>query len=225
MRKIKIRLVAMIFSLISIILVMTMSINAEAKNINLASKSYKNKLIRFHTIANSDSDEDQELKLKVRDEVIKYLKPKLEKSSSITESERIIKQEYSNLEKISKNVILKNGYNYDVKIGIDYSNFPTKQYSNIVLPAGKYKALKIIIGEGKGKNWWCVMFPPLCFVDEESGVIDKKTDKKLKEVLTKEEYELITQKNQSEVGKVKMKFKIVEIIEKIDEKAKMSEII
>ncbi|GAA3641422.1 stage II sporulation protein R [Asaccharospora irregularis] len=225
MRKIKIRLVAMIFSLISIILVMTMSINAEAKKINLASKSYKNKLIRFHTIANSDSDEDQELKLKVRDEVIKYLKPKLEKSSSITESERIIKQEYSNLEKISKNVILKNGYNYDVKIGIDYSNFPTKQYSNIVLPAGKYKALKIIIGEGKGKNWWCVMFPPLCFVDEESGVIDKKTDKKLKEVLTKEEYELITQKNQSEVGKVKMKFKIVEIIEKIDEKAKMSEII
>lgn len=215
----------MIFSLISIILVMTMSINAEAKKINLASKSYKNKLIRFHTIANSDSDEDQELKLKVRDEVIKYLKPKLEKSSSITESERIIKQEYSNLEKISKNVILKNGYNYDVKIGIDYSNFPTKQYSNIVLPAGKYKALKIIIGEGKGKNWWCVMFPPLCFVDEESGVIDKKTDKKLKEVLTKEEYELITQKNQSEVGKVKMKFKIVEIIEKIDEKAKMSEII
>lgn len=225
MRKIKIRLVAMIFSLISIILVMTMSINAEAKKINLASKSYKNKLIRFHTIANSDSDEDQELKLKVRDEVIKYLKPKLDKSSSITESERIIKQEYSNLEKISKNVILKNGYNYDVKIGIDYSNFPTKQYSNIVLPAGKYKALKIIIGEGKGKNWWCVMFPPLCFVDEESGVIDKKTDKKLKEVLTKEEYELITQKNQSEVGKVKMKFKIVEIIEKIDEKAKMSEII
>lgn len=215
----------MIFSLISIILVMTMSINAEAKKINLASKSYKNKLIRFHTIANSDSDEDQELKLKVRDEVIKYLKPKLEKSSSITESERIIKKEYSNLEKISKNVILKNGYNYDVKIGIDYSNFPTKQYSNIVLPAGKYKALKIIIGEGKGKNWWCVMFPPLCFVDEESGVIDKKTDKKLKEVLTKEEYELITQKNQSEVGKVKMKFKIVEIIEKIDEKAKMSEII
>lgn len=215
----------MIFSLISIILVMTMSINAEAKKINLASKSYKNKLIRFHTIANSDSDEDQELKLKVRDEVIKYLKPKLDKSSSITESERIIKQEYSNLEKISKNVILKNGYNYDVKIGIDYSNFPTKQYSNIVLPAGKYKALKIIIGEGKGKNWWCVMFPPLCFVDEESGVIDKKTDKKLKEVLTKEEYELITQKNQSEVGKVKMKFKIVEIIEKIDEKAKMSEII
>lgn len=210
----------MIFSLISIICVMTVSINAEAKKIDIASEDYKNKLIRFHTIANSDSDEDQALKLKVRDELIKYLKPKLENSKSIEESEKIIKSEYGNLEKISKDVILKNGYNYHVKVGIEYSNFPTKQYSNIVLPAGKYKALKVIIGEGKGKNWWCVMFPPLCFVDEDNGVIDKKTDKKLKEILTKEEYDLITQKNQNDVDKTKMKFKIVEIVEKINEKIK-----
>ena len=92
------------------------------------------------------------LKLKVRDAIIDYLQPKLEKSRSIEESEEIIKNEYEKLEKISKNIIKENGYNYDVKLGIEYSEFPTKQYSNVVLPAGEYKALRVIIGEGKGKT-------------------------------------------------------------------------
>jgi len=103
-----------------------------------------------------------------------------------------------------------------VKVGITYSKFPTKQYSNMVLPAGEYKALKVVIGKGEGKNWWCVMFPPLCFVDEENGVIDKETDEKLRSVLTDDEYKLITQKDRDSVGKTKMKFKIVEIMEKIE---------
>ena len=71
------------------------------------------------------------------------------------------------IKRISKNIISKNGYTYEVKVNLEYSKFPAKQYSNMVLPAGEYKALRIIIGEGEGKNWWCVMFPPLCFVDEE----------------------------------------------------------
>ena len=196
--KIKIRLSILILSLVAIISIMTISISGEVKKISNASQDYKDKLIRFHVIANSDSDEDQNLKLKVRDAVINYLQPKLLESESIEESELIIKREYSELEKISKNIILQNGYNYDVKIGIDYSEFPTKQYSNVVLPAGEYKALKIIIGEGSGKNWWCVMFPPLCFVDEEKGIIDKDTDDKLREVLTEEEYNLIAQKTSNQ---------------------------
>ena len=116
---------------------------------------------------------------------------------------------------ISKNIILENGYKYDVSVGIDYSTFPTKQYSNVVLPAGEYKALRIIIGEGKGKNWWCVMFPPLCFVDEQSSIIDTDTDEKLREVLTEEEYELIAQNNKKQVNQVEVKFKIVEILQNI----------
>ena len=215
MNKIKNRLIILILSLIGIITVMTVTITGEAKKIDVAAESYKEKLIRFHVIANSDSDEDQELKLKVRDEVIKYLQPKLAKSGSIGESEEIIKNEYDKLEEISKNIISENGYNYDVKVGIEYSNFPTKQYSSVILPAGEYKALKIIIGEGKGKNWWCVMFPPLCFVDEENGVIDKETDEKLKSVLTDEEYELITQKTDKKMNRVQVKFKIVEVLESI----------
>lgn len=213
--KIKIRLSILILSLIAIISIMTISISGEVKKISTASEDYKHKLIRFHVIANSDSDEDQNLKLKVRDAIINYLQPKLLESESIEESESIIKKEYDELEKISKNIISENGYDYDVKVGIDYSEFPTKQYSNIVLPAGEYKALRIIIGEGKGKNWWCVMFPPLCFVDEQKGIIDKDTDDKLREVLTEEEYELISQKTSKQMNRVQVKFKIVEIIQNI----------
>ena len=213
--KIKIRLSILILSLIAIISIMTISISGEVKKISAASEDYKDKLIRFHVIANSDSEEDQNLKLKLRDAIINYLQPKLLESESIEESELIIKKEYDELEKISKNIILENGYDYDVKVGIDYSKVPTKQYSNVVLPAGEYKALRIIIGEGKGKNWWCVMFPPLCFVDEQKGIIDKDTDDKLREVLTEEEYELISQKTSKQVDRVQIKFKIVEIIQDI----------
>ena len=213
--KIKVRLSILVLSLIAVMSIMSISISGEVKKISTASEDYKNKLIRFHVIANSDSDEDQNLKLKVRDAVIDYLQPKLELSSSIEESETIIKSEYKELENISKNIVLENGYKYDISVGIDYSTFPTKQYSNVVLPAGEYKSLRIIIGEGKGKNWWCVMFPPLCFVDEQSSIIDTETDKKLREILTEEEYELIAQNNKKQVNKVEVKFKIVEILQNI----------
>ena len=213
--KIKVRLSILVLSLIAVMSIMSISISGEVKKISTASEDYKNKLIRFHVIANSDSDEDQNLKLKVRDAVIDYLQQKLDLSSSIEESETIIKSEYKELENISKNIVLENGYKYDISVGIDYSTFPTKQYSNVVLPAGEYKALRIIIGEGKGKNWWCVMFPPLCFVDEQSSIIDTETDKKLREILTEEEYELIAQNNKKQVNKVEVKFKIVEILQNI----------
>ena len=212
LRIIKARLVILILSLITIISIMSVTIKSEADKINNISENYKEKLIRFHVIANSDTEEDQELKLKVRDEIISYLQPKLENSSSIEESEKIITSEYDNLQSISRKTILDNGNNYDVKVGIEYSNFPTKQYSNVVLPAGEYKALKVVIGEGKGKNWWCVMFPPLCFVDEENGVIDKSTDEKLQSILDEDEYNLITTKNKKERNAVKFKFKIVEVV-------------
>lgn len=201
--------------LVVVLITSTFVIIKEVNKIEACTYDYKDKLIRFHVIANSDSDKDQKLKLKVRDEVISYLQPKLENSNSIEESEKIIKNEYKTLENISKKVISKNGYNYTVKVGLEYSNFPAKQYSSVVLPAGKYKALRIIIGEGKGKNWWCVMFPPLCFVDDQNGIIDEKTDKKLKEVLTEEEYDLIMAKNKNEVKNLEFKFKITEVFQNI----------
>ena len=201
--------------LVVVLITSTFVIIKEVNKIEACTYDYKDKLIRFHVIANSDSDKDQKLKLKVRDEVISYLQPKLENSNSIEESEKIIKNEYKTLENISKKVISKNGYNYIVKVGLEYSNFPAKQYSSVVLPAGKYKALRIIIGEGKGKNWWCVMFPPLCFIDDQNGIIYEKTDKKLKEVLTEEEYDLIMAKNKNEFKNLEFKFKITEVFQNI----------
>lgn len=173
---------------------------------------YKEKLIRFHVIANSDSKEDQELKLRVRDKIIAYLSPKLEKSKSIEETKTIIEKNINDIKEIASDEIKENSKSYTVSANLGYSNFPTKKYSNIVLPAGNYKALKIVIGEGKGKNWWCVMFPPLCFVDINHGITDKKTEKNLKKVLTKEEYSMVVVDNSNSV---KLKFKLVEVIEKV----------
>ena len=215
--KMKIRIVLSVLMLIVTVGLMATCIYAQVSKIDIASENYKDKLIRFHVLANSDSEEDQQLKLKVRDAVIDYLQPKLRDSKSINESERIILEEEGNLINICRDMIEKNGYNYDVHIDLGYSKFPTKQYSSVVLPAGEYKALRILIGKGQGKNWWCVMFPPLCFVDKQNNVIDKETDAKLREVLTEEEYKLIVEKDNDKVDDLTIKFKIVEIIQKIKE--------
>ncbi len=214
-KNIKIRIVIFTTLLIVIMGTMINCIYGQVNKINSLSDNYKNKLIRFHVLANSDSDEDQNLKLKVRDELIQYLQPKLQNSKSLKESENIILEEKNNLIDICEKVIKDNGYKYTVDVQLGYSKFPAKQYSSVVLPAGEYKSLKVLIGEAKGKNWWCVMFPPLCFVDEKNNVIDEKTDKKLKEILTKEEYELIIEKDNVKVSQLEIKFKIVEIIQKI----------
>lgn len=212
MRKFKLYLA--VIALISTLSLMTVTINGEINKIKNNSYNYKEKLIRFHVLANSDSKSDQDLKLEVRDAVVEYLRPELEKSKNISESEKIIESKYQEIKEVAKKVIKENGYNYDISVKLDYSDFPTKQYSNVVLPAGKYKALKVIIGEGKGQNWWCVMFPPLCFVDEKA-YIDDKTDEKLKMILTEEEYDFITYDNEKDLTRVKVKFKIAEIMDNL----------
>ncbi|KIL08736.1 stage II sporulation protein R [Clostridium botulinum] len=166
----------------------------------------KNSLIRFHVIANSDTNEDQSLKLKVRDEVINYLYPYLNKSDSLDESREIIKNNFEEVKLISEKVIKENNYNYDVDIELSRENFPEKAYGNIVLPQGNYEAFRIIIGSGQGRNWWCVMFPPLCFVDESKAKIEyEKTQNKIKEEVNKKDSK----------DNIKIKFKVVEVIDNL----------
>ncbi|ADL52779.1 stage II sporulation protein R [Clostridium cellulovorans] len=156
------------------------------------------KLIRFHVIANSDSDDDQKLKLKVRDEVLKFIAPKLKESKSIDESRGLIMENDQNIKNIAKEIINKNGYNYSVKTTLGQCNFPVKEYGNIILPAGEYEAYRIVIGDGEGKNWWCVMFPPLCFVDITKGqVAYEETKEEMKTVLNDEEYSYIDKEKDS----------------------------
>lgn len=122
-------------------------------------------LIRLHVIANSDSDEDQALKLKVRDAVIEYLQ-KQDDLHTVDDTREYLEANLGSLEKISEGIIAANGRDYSAhaKLGVRY--IPEKTYGDITFPAGNYEALNITLGDGKGENWWCVLFPPLCLLDE-----------------------------------------------------------
>ncbi|MGL5633696.1 MAG: stage II sporulation protein R [Sarcina sp.] len=167
------------------------------------------KLIRFHVLANSDSTEDQNLKIKVRDAVIAYINPYLENSESIENSREILKSKEEEIIEIAKKVIKKEGYDYKVAVELGKSNFPVKTYGNVTLPQGEYEAFRILIGEAKGQNWWCVMFPPLCFIDMSKGQISyEESEEQLKQFLDEEEYKMITEEKESE--KIKVEFKFLE---------------
>ncbi len=199
-----------IISLLVIALLGGLSLREVYKN----REAYGDKLIRFHVIANSDSPEDQSLKLQVRDKVIDSMNEKFKNSTSLQQSKEIILESLEEIESIAKAEARNNGSSYDINVDFGQHNFPTKSYGSFTLPAGEYEAVRIVIGEGKGENWWCVMFPPLCFIDMTNGLTDEKTKTQLANVLTEEEYNMITKaKDDSEVT-LKLKFKIVEIFER-----------
>ena len=166
-------------------------------------------VFRLHVIANSDSNEDQNLKYLVRDELISYMKSISKNTSTKEEAISIANNNISQFYNIAKKVIVDNSYNYDVTIKIGNFPFPTKTYGDISLPAGFYDALRVEIGEAKGQNWWCVMFPSLCFVDVSNGVVPKESMENLQSNLLEEDYNLIS----SEDISYKAKFKLVELFE------------
>ncbi len=158
----------LIFSLaliISFIYMVSFHSNSQEAYMNL-----KDGIIRLHVKANSDTEEDQALKLKVRDRILKETAPLLEKSESIEETRAIVKENLDNIKSIAEEVIKEEGKDYKVEVNFGMTSFPTRKYGEMVLPAGEYEALLVTIGEGKGQNWWCVMFPPLCFVEMTHGV-------------------------------------------------------
>jgi len=174
----------------------------------------KDTLIRFHVIANSDKNEDQNLKLKVKNQVIDYLYPYLNASESLDQSRKIIKDKMNEVKKLAEQVIKENNYKYEVKVELSKENFPEKSYGKITLPQGNYEAFRIIIGSGQGKNWWCVMFPPLCFVDETKAEVEyDKTENRLNSIKD----ELDKQENTKSENKddVQIKFKLVEIFKSL----------
>lgn len=192
----------------------------------------KNSVIRFHVIANSDNEEDQNLKINVKNKVINYLYPYLNASQSLYESRQIIKDRMEEVKKLAEEVIKDNNYKYRIQVELSRENFPDKSYGNITLPQGNYEAFTIIIGDGCGRNWWCVMFPPLCFVDESKAEVEyDKTEKKInsKKNDLNLEIELNSDENKSEEldtenydndkqnneNNVQIKFKIVEILKSI----------
>ena len=173
---------------------------------NAVSSNLSNNFFRLHILANSDSKSDQELKLKVRDNIIKYMNNQNFKTKA--EASNYVQNNLSKFYEIAEQTIFDNGYNYSVNIQIGNFYFPTKNYGNISLPAGFYDGIKIEIGEAEGQNWWCSLFPPLCFVDISSGVVDEENLKSLEENLNNEEFNLITSSSDT----IKFKFKIIELL-------------
>lgn len=196
------------YILISLLLFIYLSICA-LSYVNAVSSNIQNSVFRLHVIANSNQEEDQNLKYLVRDKILEYINSI---SQDYNTKEDIIKIANSNIEeikKIAENVVLENGYNYPIKVSIGNFAFPTKTYGDITFPAGFYDALKVEIGEAEGKNWWCVMFPPLCFVDVTSGIVPDESKENLKNNLSQEEYDLISDNSTD----IEIKFKIVEVLQ------------
>lgn len=169
-------------------------------------KSIAKKVVRLHIIPNSNSTFDQNLKLQVRDKIVEYLSPKLLKSNSIEESKIIIADNTENIKQIAKEITSQYS-NYEINVSLGESKFPTKSYDNYSFPAGTYDALKITIGEGAGNNWWCVMFPPLCFTSSAVGAFSEESEEILENSLSKEELNAIKNTNQPNV---QIKFKFLE---------------
>ena len=178
--------------------------------VSAVSTNISSSVFRLHVIANSDSCEDQNLKFIVRDKILDYMNSLVDTNiSSKDEVIKIVSENLENFNTIAQNTIYENGYNYDVSVEIGNFAFPTKSYGDISLPAGYYDALRVSIGEAKGKNWWCVMFPPLCFVDVSSGVVPEDSKETLEECLSDEEYELISGSS----TEFEVKFRFVEFFE------------
>lgn len=197
-------------TLIILILLCVFILISAVSYVDAVSSDIADSVFRLHIIANSDTKEDQDLKYKVRDKILEYMNSITKNSSSKEEIILLVNQHQEDFYRIAKQVILDNGYNYDVKINIGNFNFPTKNYGDISFPSGSYDALRIEIGNSIGQNWWCVMFPPLCFVDVTSGIVPDESKSIIQDSLTDEEYEIVSNQTSPDI---KFKFSLIEMFQ------------
>ena len=196
-RKVKLFLMSLVIGMC-----VTSSLQVYSRNVV---EGISDSVVRLHIVANSNSAEDQNLKLKVRDEITSYLKPMLDGAENVEETKNIIVDNIGNIEEEAEKIIKKYGYTYGVTVSLGNFDFPTKEYGDVRFPKGNYDALKIVIENGNGKNWWCVLYPQLCFSENIKGVLPEESETKLKNTLSDDQYDVITNKS-----KINFKFKIVE---------------
>ena len=157
-------------------------------------------VFRFHVLANSDSEEDQALKMKVKEAIIAYMKQELPESDSVETTKKWARENLVQIEQVAAEIIEEEGYEYSVKAEVTTCDFPDKTYGDITFPAGEYEALRIEIGQAKGQNWWCVLYPNLCFIDAVHAVVPEKGKNELKEVLEEDTYEMVTTTTRFKIG-------------------------
>lgn len=195
---------------VTLAIVTGMFLNSYSSNMN---QQLSDSLIRLHVIANSDSAEDQSLKREVRDGILLFMRKELADSKDIEYTRSVIQNNLAKITSIAREIVQKHGMNYPVKTTLGNYPFPTKSYGDITLPAGNYQALRLVIGNGDGANWWCVLFPPLCFVDVTHGTVPESVKEDLKDALTEEEYNIITSAEDDTDIPIRIRFKIVELFE------------
>ena len=161
-----------------------------------ADQKIKQGVVRFHIRANSDSRKDQAEKLLVRDQVVAYLKPYMEQANTKEDAKRILNSRKKEIAKVAKSTLQKRGKDLPVKVYLTREKFPEKDYGSYVFPEGTYDALRIDLGNASGHNWWCVMYPNMCFEGSVYEVVDGKSEKVLKDTLSETEYQsLMEEKN------------------------------
>ena len=162
--------------------------------VDTVQKELAKEVFRFHVIANSDSKEDQAVKLQVRDAVIAYMEEAMPETEEVTaeSTKKWARAHRRELEQIAEKTLRKAGFSYGAVAEVVKDYFPEKTYGDVIFPEGEYEALRLKLGEADGHNWWCVLYPGLCFNDQTCAVVDEEGKKELKGTLTAEEYEMVT---------------------------------
>ena len=195
-----------LFITISLLLFIYIFISAFSYASNV-SNDLQNSVFRLHVIANSDSKEDQNLKYIVRDKIIEYMKTICQNCTSKEETIKVVSEHLDDFTQIANQTIQDNGFSYNATVSLGNFEFPTKTYGDISFPSGYYDALKIKLGNSDGQNWWCVLYPSLCFVDVTSGIVPEESKEELQSTLNDEEYKLISDNNDTSIN---VKFKLIE---------------
>ncbi|WP_349944764.1 stage II sporulation protein R [Lacrimispora sp. BS-2] len=167
-------------------------------------------ILRFHVLANSDSSEDQTLKLKVRTMLLNSIYEDLGEKASLEETKDYVLSHKNSLERQAEHYMKKLGYDYPAHMELTNCYFPTKTYGDMVFPCGNYEAVRVKIGEGKGRNWWCVLYPPLCFTDSSYAVVPDTSKTILKSSMVESDYKKISQEN----PKIHIRFKLADLLSK-----------
>ncbi len=167
-------------------------------------------ILRFHVLANSDSSEDQNLKLKVRTMLLNSIYEDLGESASLEETKGYIISHKDSLEKKAEHYMKKLGYSYPAHMELANSYFPTKTYGDMVFPCGNYEAVRVKIGEGKGRNWWCVLYPPLCFTDSSYAVVPDTSKDILRSSIDASDYKRLSR----ETPTIHIRFKLADLLSK-----------
>lgn len=158
-------------------------------------KSLADEVFRFHVLADSDSDEAQAVKLKVRDKVLEYMRQSMSGSEEMVSAEQTrqwASEHLLEIERLAEQTIGEEGYSYGADAEVTTCYFPEKRYGDVVFPEGYYEALRIKLGRAKGQNWWCALYPNLCFIDAACAVVSEEGKEELESALTEEEYEMVT---------------------------------